>query len=154
MKDFDSPSTNDDNDVDRRQRDLSSSCALPPSGGEFRLSNGSTVVVDKGSGACRRRCASGGHCGVVNGSFSHLTAANGHLTAPHVEQPPAHPVVPPAPAGHGFAAAAELVGGGDGGAGSWAVPTRSQILRDVANLCTFTGAILATLAMACMWKGR
>jgi len=39
--------------------------------------------------------------------------------------------------------------------GGWTVvPTRAQILRDLANLCTFTGAILATLAMACMWKGR
>jgi hypothetical protein len=34
------------------------------------------------------------------------------------------------------------------------VPTRSQLLRDPANLCTFAGAILATLAMSCMWQGR
>ena len=34
------------------------------------------------------------------------------------------------------------------------VPTRLQIIQDKANLCTFSGAVLATLAMACMWKGK
>ena len=33
-------------------------------------------------------------------------------------------------------------------------PTRIQVLTDWANLCTFLGAVLATLAMACMWKKR
>ena len=34
------------------------------------------------------------------------------------------------------------------------VPTRIQVLQDLANICTLAGAIMATLAMACMWKGR
>ena len=108
------------------------------------MSNGSAVGKDP----CRRRAASGGcgRYGVVNGSFCQLTS-NGHLTAPRVEQPPVQPVAPGADDGFG----AEHVGDG----GGWTVvPTRVQILRDLANLCTFAGAILATLSMACMWKGR
>ena len=34
------------------------------------------------------------------------------------------------------------------------VPTRMQVLKDPANLCTFCGALLAMLAMASMWRGR
>lgn len=34
------------------------------------------------------------------------------------------------------------------------IPTRIQILTDWANICTFLGAILATLAMASMWNRR
>lgn len=34
------------------------------------------------------------------------------------------------------------------------LPTRTQVLTDWANLCTFFGAVLAILAMACMWKKR
>jgi len=34
------------------------------------------------------------------------------------------------------------------------VPTRTQVLKDPANLCTFAGAILAMLAFASMWNGR
>lgn len=34
------------------------------------------------------------------------------------------------------------------------IPTRFQVLTDWANLCTFLGAVLATLAMACMWNRR
>lgn len=34
------------------------------------------------------------------------------------------------------------------------VPTRLQLLTDWANLCTLLGAVLATIAMACMWKKR
>lgn len=136
MKDCDSPSTIDD----QPQRPVSSSPdAHCPSNGEIRLSNGSTY---------RRRSSSGGglRFSDVNGSYCQA-ACNGHLTAPRVDQSPAPSVSPPAEPGF---AAAEHVGGG----GGWTVPTRVQILRDVANLCTFTGAILATLAMACMWKGR
>jgi len=75
---------------------------------------------------------------------------------PRIDLPrPTHDVTP---AFDGLVApAAEHMGGAPGE--GWAtiaaaVPTRSQILRDLANLCTFTGAILATLAMACMWKGK
>jgi phosphatidylserine synthase len=32
------------------------------------------------------------------------------------------------------------------------VPTRLQLVTDWANLCTLLGAVLATFAMACMWK--
>ena len=34
------------------------------------------------------------------------------------------------------------------------VPTRLQLVTDWANLCTLLGAVLATIAMACMWKKR
>lgn len=34
------------------------------------------------------------------------------------------------------------------------IPTRIEILLDHANICTLAGAVLATLAMASMWKGR
>lgn len=34
------------------------------------------------------------------------------------------------------------------------VPTRLQLLTDLANLCTLLGAVLATIAMACMWKKK
>jgi len=141
MKDCEGPSTNDDN----HQRLSASVGDSHSSNGGFGLSNGCTVnkVVS------RRRAASGGgcRCSDVNGSFCQLPL-NGHLTAPRVEQPPALPVAEPVD--NGFVPTGHV---GDGG-GGWAVPTRVQILRDLANLCTFTGAILATLAMACMWKGR
>ena len=130
MKDSDGPSTND------VEPELATGGRCP-SNGEIPVRNGS---------ACRRRSSSGGgwHCGDVSGCE---LAVNGHLTAPRValHQPP-----PPA-ADPGLAAAEHAGGGGGGG---WTVPTRVQILGDVANLCTFAGAILATLAMACMWKGR
>jgi len=144
MKDCDGPSTNDDRPHHRLSLSLDGQCA---SNGGFAVSNGSAV----GKGPCRRRAASGGagRCGVVvNGSFCQQLASNGHLTAPRVEQPPVQPVAPGAD--EGFAAAEHV---GDGG-GWTVVPTRVQILRDLANLCTFAGAILATLSMACMWKGR
>ena len=34
------------------------------------------------------------------------------------------------------------------------VPTRTQVLKDPANICTFVGAIMAMLAFASMWNGR
>lgn len=34
------------------------------------------------------------------------------------------------------------------------VPTRLEVLKDPANLTTFTGALLAVFALANMWKGR
>ena len=34
------------------------------------------------------------------------------------------------------------------------LPTRGDMLLDMANLCTFFGAALALMAMAAMWKGR
>jgi len=148
MKDCEGPSTNDDDQLQRHLRaSVDDNWA---SNGGLGLSNGSAV----GKGTCRRRAASGGgcRCGDVNGSISHVVF-NGHLTAPRVEQRPTQLVAEAT--GDGFVAAEHVGGGGGGGGGGWAVvPTRAQILRDLANLCTFTGAILATLAMACMWKGR
>jgi len=140
MKDCDSPSSNDEQPRQCVPSSVDVQCA---SNGGFELSNGSVVV---GKSTCRRRAASGGNgrCNDVNGSFFCHLASNGHLTAPRVEQPAALPV---APLG-GFWAAEH------GGGAGWTVPTRVQILRDLANLCTFAGAILATLSMACMWKGR
>ena len=140
MKDCDGPSTYDDDDCCQR-RCVDGHC--PSSNGEIRLSNGA-------ASGCLRRPSGGGRgwCD-VNGSYCHVLASNGRPTAPRVDQPPAAAAaLPPTAAEHGLAAGVELVGGG------WTVPTRIQILQDVANLCTFTGAILATLAMACMWKGR
>jgi len=133
MKDSDGPSSNNDEHVQHACR-----CA---SNGDIPMSNGS---------ACRRRTSNGGGgagrrpCGGDAGCCE----LNGRLTAPRVDRPPAPAAPPPPAAGPGFAAVEQVAAGG------WTVPTRAQILRDVANLCTFTGAILATLAMACMWKGR
>ena len=42
----------------------------------------------------------------------------------------------------------------DDGTNPLHIPTRTEILKDPANLCTLAGAILATLAMASMWQGR
>jgi len=106
-------------------------------------------------GTCsRRRAASGGSS--VNSRIS--LCCNGHLQSmtPRIDHPrTAHHVTAAAP---GTLTDALLPGAEHAGAAqgdAWTtVPTRAQILRDVANLCTFCGAILATLAMACMWKGR
>jgi len=142
MKDCDSPSSNDEQPL---QHLVDDRCA---SNGGFVVSNGSAGISTDCT--CRRRALSGdsARCHGVNGSFCHVSL-NGHLTAPRVEQPPAQPVAPVAD--EAFPPAEHV---GDGGGGGWTVPTRVQILQDLANLCTFAGAILATLAMACMWKGR
>jgi len=140
MKDCDGPpSANDDQ---QHQRLASSSVigARCASNGELRPANGSLV----GGGSCRRRAVSGDST-CYNGF-----AVNGLLTtAPRVDQPPTQPVVPATRLG--FPPTADVTGAVGG---PLTVPTRIQILADLANLCTFTGAILATLAMACMWKGR
>jgi len=133
MKDCDSISNDD-------HQSMPISSFLCTSNGSLAISNGTLG----GKATCRRRATSGGsgRCSVPNGTFCNL-AVSGHFTAPRVDQPLIQPVPLDGqiPAGHVD----------DDG---WAVPTRVQILRDVANLCTFAGAILATLAMACMWKGR
>ena len=139
MKDCESPSSiNHDQPQQYHPSSLVDRCA---SNGGFTVSNGSAVAKR----TCRRRATSGGggRCNDVNGSICQF-ASNGHLTAPRVDQPLAQAVTPAT----GFVAAQHVGGGGE------TVPTRVQILRDLANLCTFAGAILATLAMACMWKGR
>lgn len=146
MKDSDGPSSTNYDSDDQPRRCLPSTAT----NGDLRLSNGSPATAAMAPRCRRRRAASGPDqqdaCsnGVATTDYGLLVT-----TAPRVEQVRAQPVSPAPAAGNGFLPVDETDTGG------WAaVPTRAQILRDVANLCTFTGAILATLAMACMWKGR
>jgi hypothetical protein len=40
----------------------------------------------------------------------------------------------------------------DSGDSLASMPTRRELFLDPANICTLIGAMLSTLAMACMWK--